>query len=491
MKTLLVGPLLGIESDTHYTFCFLTEQSVATAHVFVEGVSVEAMRITDTYRGAFWRAEINVLRQDSSRQVIYSIQLDSQIIQDWNGRSEWKFYVIGMTEKPKIAYTSCNGFSSSDLMNKTERPYFLWEKMAENHGQEPYALLLMGGDQLYADEIWSVVPTLNEWGSLSRKDKIKRKATVQMKEQIDRFYDGLYQQRWREVNMSLMLASVPTVMMWDDHDIFDGWGSYPEDLQTCDVFKAIFDQAKRYFELFQIRSKRNSSLLNPNSNHYAAAFKFFEYHILALDNRAERTLTQIMSGDQWRVVIDYLSNKATTDNLLVLAGVPVIYRDFSLAEMGVDFTPWEEELTDDLKDHWRAKEHQGERARLIMRLLENAKVRDKNRTVILSGDVHIGCLGVVADRRDSNVRKLHQVVSSGIVHPAPSRIEWLGIMAITNDNNEWLNEEKTIESSIIAPFGSEKYLRVRNYVTLKEGDDNKLWVNWICESKDKPAYPLM
>ena len=80
---------------------------------------------------------------------------------------------------------------------------------------------------------------------------------------------------------------------------------------------------------------------------------------------------------------------------------------------------------------------------------------------------------------------------SGIVHPAPTRIEWFGIMAITNDKNEWLNEDKTIETSIIGPFGSEKYLRVRNYVTLKEGVDNKLWVNWICESKDKPAYPLM
>ena len=64
-------------------------------------------------------------------------------------------------------------------------------------------------------------------------------------------------------------------------------------------------------------------------------------------------------------------------------------------------------------------------------------------------------------------------------------------MAITNDKNEWLNEDKTIETSIIGPFGSEKYLRVRNYVTLKEGVDNKLWVNWICESMDKPAYPLM
>jgi hypothetical protein len=26
-------------------------------------------------------------------------------------------------------------------------------------------------------------------------------------------------------------------MSWDDHDIFDGWGSYPEELQESAVFQ--------------------------------------------------------------------------------------------------------------------------------------------------------------------------------------------------------------------------------------------------------------
>lgn len=25
--------------------------------------------------------------------------------------------------------------------------------------------------------------------------------------------------------------------MWDDHDIWDGWGSYPEPIQACPVFQ--------------------------------------------------------------------------------------------------------------------------------------------------------------------------------------------------------------------------------------------------------------
>ena len=155
-----------------------------------------------------------------------------------------------------------------------------------------------------------------------------------------------------------------------------------------------------------------------------------------------------------------------------------------------EFTPWEEELTDDLKDHWRAKEHQSERARLIMNLLANAQER-RGRTVMLSGDIHIGCLGVINDKRNpAQPLKLHQVVSSGIVHPSPSMIEWYGVMAVTNDRDEYLNEEQTVKISMLTPHGSNKYIRSRNFVTLERGTDSKLWINWVCEHADTPVYPL-
>jgi hypothetical protein len=121
-----------------------------------------------------------------------------------------------------------------------------------------------------------------------------------------------------------------------------------------------------------------------------------------------------------------------------------------------------------------------------MRLLQNAEKRyniksQHQKTVILSGDVHLGCLGVINDsRKHDRPLKIHQVVSSGILHPSPSRIAWLGIMAVTNDRDEFLNEDETIQ-----------YIRARNYLTLEEGTDDKLWVNWICDqSKQKPSYPL-
>ena len=41
------------------------------------------------------------------------------------------------------------------------------------------------------------------------------------------------------------------VMTWDDHDIFDGWGSYAMELQFCPVFQGVFFFARKFFCLFQ------------------------------------------------------------------------------------------------------------------------------------------------------------------------------------------------------------------------------------------------
>ncbi len=493
MTKFLVGPLLGLESENLYTVCFLTPDSVGHAHVTIDGETLPASEVGKTYSGKCWRVEKSMSVPENARTISYTIQLDGTDARDGHDRQQWAFHLPGKHDKPRFAYTSCNGFSSSKLVTTTDGPYRLWERMAAGHATEPFSMLLMGGDQLYADDIWSAVSSIRAWSEMSRKKQLDKQFTSTMSRQVDAFYQNLYVQRWKNEHMSLMMASVPTLMMWDDHDIFDGWGSYPKEMQECKVYQGIFSHARRYFELLQIRSKKNRSLLSANASHYAFGLRFRGYHILALDNRTERTETRVMGPVQWHDVIQHLDQTVQSGDLLLLSAIPVIYRDFSVVENAYDLTPWEEELTDDLKDHWRAKAHQGERARLVMRLLANVETRNQNgscRTVILSGDVHIGCLGVINDRRHATTRKIHQVVSSGIVHPPPGRLGWAGIKALTNDNPEYLNEDRSIEASILKPYSSVEYLRARNFATLAEGNDEKLWINWICEAKDQPVYPL-
>lgn len=489
INKLVLGPILGLESDTLYTVTFVTDK-LATITTVEYGANVtSAILIGEIYSGLVWRAELEITAQ--GQQVAYQVMSDGVTMSDASGNVNWHFYVAGQNSQPQIVYGSCNGFSDYKLMTTIDKPYQLWHEMAEQHAIAPFSLLLLGGDQVYADSIWTKVSLLKTWNELGVAEKAKRKATKKMCAQIDKFFSELYVERWNKLPVSIMLASIPSIMMWDDHDIIDGWGSYPEALQNCDVYKAIFTAAKKHFGLLQIRGqKHNTALLAPDiKEHFSMAVKYRGYNILALDNRSQRTLEQVMSKQQWAEISHYLQQVCITGDLLVMSAVPVVYRDFSFSESIVDITPWEEELTDDLKDHWRAKEHEGERLKLIMQLLDNAALR-KAKTVILSGDVHVGCLGIIRDLRHPHATSIHQIVSSGIVHPAPTYLQWLGILAVTNDDLEYLEETRLITTDILKPHGSNKYIRARNFVTLQEGTDAKLWVNWFCEGKDKPAFPL-
>ncbi len=53
-----------------------------------------------------------------------------------------------------------------------------------------------GGDQVYADSLWTTVPSLKAWNRLDMAEKVKRKATRTMEEQLDRFYCDLYCKQW-------------------------------------------------------------------------------------------------------------------------------------------------------------------------------------------------------------------------------------------------------------------------------------------------------
>ncbi|MCR6740695.1 alkaline phosphatase D family protein [Aeromonas dhakensis] len=493
MTRLVMGPLLGLESETAYSVCFMTEPGCQSAGVRINGELLAASKQADTPKGGFWRLIWQASpKSKAGTPVDYEILLDNKPAHDQAGYDKWQFHLPGKKEQVRIGYASCNGFSDFKLLTSTPAPYAMWDKLAAEHKAHPFSLLLMGGDQVYADSLWTSVPTLKAWNELDRAEKVKRKATRTMVEQIDRFYCELYCKQWSRPEVAFMLARVPSAMMWDDHDIFDGWGSYPEDLQRCEVYQAIYAAATKYFRLFQLRSEANGALLDKALNHHTWRLGFRGYQILALDNRANRTRDQVMSPSQWDQVNAALA-ACDTGHLLVLAGVPVVYRDFSFTEAAFDATPWEEELTDDLKDHWRAKAHQGERARLIMRLLDNARQRRQKepgcKTLILSGDVHVGCLGVIQDKREGVVN-VHQLVSSGIVHPCPTQFQWMGILAMTNDDPEYLDESRLIRAELIKPFGAPVYLRTRNFATLLMGSDDKLWANWHCENGLAASYPL-
>src|SRR3546814_11935802 len=48
-----------------------------------------------------------------------------------------------------------------------------------------------------------------------------------------------------------MVARVPTLAIWDDHDICDGWGSLPPERMDSPFGRAVFAVARELYLLFQ------------------------------------------------------------------------------------------------------------------------------------------------------------------------------------------------------------------------------------------------
>lgn len=500
---IIIGPLLGFEEGDFYTVCILLEPGNPIPALEFTGAqgTHPFSKVATVGANEFWRAEFPSPAPVAGNWIEYSIKANGAALLDRYDRGAWKFHVPGKEEEPVIAYASCNGFSSAKLVRDTNRPYLLWERMAERHqgkpaqdgepaqAAQPFSLLLMGGDQVYADEIWESkkCPSLKKWSELSWAKQHKAKVSAAMASEIARFYDELYLDRWHDQNMSLMFASIPSVMMWDDHDIFDGWGSYPEERQNCDVFQAVFKEAARVFDVFQLRCGTRNRL-NATSNHRTLRLRFREYHILTLDNRSERTQTRIMSEQNWQDTKAWLagSESEKIPNLLVMTGVPVVYRSFAAVEAIMDATFWHEELEDDVHDHWSSRPHLAERMRLIAVLIkflhsqkdEAGKCQCKG--VLLSGDVHVGAVGQIWNEREE--LGLTQIISSGIIHPPPTAFAWAGIVLMTSDARESLGDGE-IETEMLTPIGSTRYLRTRNFATLRTGTDQKIWINWVCEDE--------
>jgi hypothetical protein len=149
---LVLGPILGLESDTLYTVTFVTDSSVVDVSVKYSDTEVAAFLLGKIYFGSVWRAQLSIPVGDP-KKISYSIMTDGISIADNGDRLCWSFYVPGKNEKPKMAYVSCNRFSDYKLMNATEQPYRLWEDMKNEHAKSAFSLLLMGGDQVYADSI--------------------------------------------------------------------------------------------------------------------------------------------------------------------------------------------------------------------------------------------------------------------------------------------------------------------------------------------------
>ena len=501
MKTIL-GPILGFRSSTPtvWNCCvlhvFQDLTAAAPALKWKQGTTSQSTNGQPIYthgNSQVWVYEIPAALQAAESTVAYELA---------DGTGAATFTVPAQQATPRLAYCSCNGFSDPKIARDLANPVERWQHLGQQHAAQPFHLLLMGGDQIYADQMWSNVPELEEWANKSRGNQIRSGFTQLMEAHVRQHYFDLYTVNWARTGPAEMLASIPTVMMWDDHDITDGWGSHPDNLQLRNpalrgggVLPGLFTVAREFFEAFQLRvapGTARAETITPGGQNLTSLHQIGSVALLVADLRSERTRNQIVSDASWGQIaaaLHALPNDRSVKHLLVMSSIPVIYPNGGILNSLASLIPWDpvSDPQDDLIDHWSDSHHHSERERFI-RLLFKVAHEKAIRVTLLTGDVHVAGQGIIeSDRRQdvpTNSNVITQLIASGIVHPPSGGAIALNALNLLAASAQEIY--RGVEGWLVPFWSNGPYLLPkRNWLSLVPVENNSLRAQWHVESVDK------
>lgn len=209
----------------------------------------------------FWRFNIEVELQDEQQHISYRI----------NRGPALGFWVPAQGETMNIMFHSCNGFSLSVNPDHFSGPDPLWRDVLNTHQTRPFHVMIGGGDQIYNDRVILETQHFGQWTRL-RNPTHKHHAlfTHEMKEELETFYLNRYALWFSQGMFSMAASQIPMVNIWDDHDVIDGFGSYPNHFMETPVFSGLGNVAFKYYMLFQHQSVPEETLRMSPAGYWVA-----------------------------------------------------------------------------------------------------------------------------------------------------------------------------------------------------------------------------
>ncbi|CAZ84450.1 unnamed protein product [Tuber melanosporum] len=468
---------------------------------------VEATKLHAERGVTFWRFIVEVELGDEQARIAYRINHGPSIA----------FWVPARGQTMNIMFHSCNGFSLSVNPDDLCGPDPLWRDVLREHRAKPFHVMLGGGDQIYNDAVSKQTEHFKAWlGIKTPFIKSSHEFTPEMAEELEYFYLERYSMWFSQGLFGVANSQIAMVNIWDDHDIIDGFGSYPHHFNSCPVFTGLGAVAFKYYMLFQHQSivdekeeHEPSWVLGCAPGPYIAelsrsCFMFLGRKVafLGLDCRTERMRDIVLSEESYDLVFERLTKEVVageTKHLIVLLGVPIAYPRLvwlenimtsrlmdplkALGRMGylggfLNSFDGGVELLDDLDDHWTAKNHKTERNWFIERLQDFAAEKSV-RITILGGDVHLAGIGQFFSSpklhipRENDHRYMPNVISSAIVNTPPPN----AMADVLNKRNKvhHLNHETDEDMCPIfytdvdgKPRNNKRLLPRRNYAIIRE-----------------------
>jgi hypothetical protein len=459
MPALVLGPLLRYVGETEAVIWVETD---APCEVEVLGTRDRTFCVCDHH---YALVRCGDLERGSWHE--YEVRLDGERVWPQNGRfPRSAFHTYPKDEPLRVVFGSCRVAAPHEppwSLRKDEDPRgreidalrTLALRMRDAPRDEWPDLLLMIGDQVYADE----VPPATRAFIDDRRDVSEPPG-----ERVLDFdeYHQLYRESWTDPEIRWLLSTVSTAMIFDDHDVHDDWNisqAWVDEMRRHDWWKRHIRGALASYWVYQhlgnlAPGHGDDELLRrvkaaPDAEEILEEFAeradrqtagtrwsycrdLGRTRLVVIDSRAGRVLEEgrrsMLDDDEWQWVEEQVSGDF--DHLLVATSVPW------LLGPGMHYVEaWSEAVaggawgrrmarigerarrTADL-EHWPA--FQSSFARLA-ELLRQVAAGERNRApasvVVLSGDVHHAYLCEVAFNRGPVESRVFQAVCSPYRNP--------------------------------------------------------------------------
>ncbi|WP_255471014.1 alkaline phosphatase D family protein [Paracoccus sp. M683] len=438
--------------------------AAAPGPLHASGIQVQPTEIARVAGLGIWRFEFDLGPEDAGYQ--------------FEGRSH--AVQTDLSGDMRIAFVSCNGEENGDLDREAPERNAMWERLAAEHLERPFALMLQGGDQIYADEVTQDHPLSEDWPEYA--------PAAPEPQQLDDLHQHLrrrFAERYLMVlgaeGYAQLAAGLPSLSVWDDHDICDGWGSLPDELTQSQVGQTVFSVAREMYLLFQHAATPADIprlFLDPEGHSLGWSRHLPGLTLIAPDLRSERTRHRIMGPAGWR---DFDALEPREGQTFLISSVPLLGPRLSLVEMLMMVIPRMQHYEDDLRDQWQSRAHRAEWRRILRAAL---RLRQAGPLTVLSGEIHVATR---AEMGPSDTL-IHQLVASGISHRAPPKAYARALGALARLGEAPLKDHPI--RNLRLPGQRARYISQRNYLTLDRKDDQWSAVWNLEESGRTPPLPL-
>ena len=322
VNRLQLGPIVG-HTDENSSRVWIQVFDPEKYELRVQGAGLFPFRSTETTLGLpleFRTALADVQGLRSDWRYHYNILRKGRSIPGSNGTFR-TMPINGSMANILFCAISCSKVES-------EGAWDALDKFVEK--AKPHFIVMMG-DQIYVDE-----DNQNIFLAFRRSSSsVRRKALAEK-----------YRESWSRKSVKQVMANVPIYMMWDDHDLRDGWGSMASDSETLvqkyPRGKEIFQECMKFFEdardiywHFQAcHNPPDPELPPPHGQRRAMpyAFRCGRLVVLMLDSRGERDVFRkdlpILGSRQWKFIDDLIKGLSEdVDALAVMTPTPIASLD--------------------------------------------------------------------------------------------------------------------------------------------------------------------